>query len=259
MISKNKKLLSKLQLLRSSGQKGFAILIDPDKDNTRYFSALAELLPNYPVDFIFVGGSFVKNGATDYCIEQIKGFTDLPVILFPGNYNQLSARADALFFLSLISGRNPEYLIEQHIKSAPWLKENKLEVIPTSYIIISDSTKASVLKASETKPISPKAEEKIVNTALAGYYLGHQLLYLEAGSGSEEPIPASVIEQVAKTVDLPLICGGGIRNTEAAEEICTAGADVVVIGNALEKNPFLLKSLSHRIKNYKAEHPNFQL
>lgn len=249
MFEKNKKLLSKLQLLKSRGEKALAILVDPDKDNTKYFEALKEMQNEYCPDFVFVGGSFVENGATDLCIEQLKTFCKVPIFLFPGNYKQLSAKADALLFLSLISGRNPEYLIEQHVQSVPWLKENPIEVIPTSYIIVSDTLDSSVLKASQTNPLPTNDIERIVNTAMAGFYQGHQLLYFEAGSGSDNNISAEIIESVSSNIDLPLICGGGIKNAQSAEALLKSGADVVVVGNALESNPYLLKSLVKTLKS----------
>lgn len=254
MLNENKNVLSKLRLLKSSGKKGFAILIDPDKDNTQYFTALRELLPQYRPDFIFVGGSFVKAGETEKCIAALKEFSNSPIVLFPGNHSQLSAKADALFFLSLISGRNPEYLIEQHVQSIPWLRKNPLEVIPTSYIIVNDSEDSSVLKASGTKPIASNAIEQILNTAWAGFYQGHQLLYLEAGSGSPSFVSSNIIQRIANEVHLPLICGGGIKNAENARELCQAGADIVVVGNALENNPYLLPSIFEEIKTYSKQY-----
>lgn len=248
MFHENKKLLSKLRFLKSSGAKALAILIDPDKDNTAYFAALKEMQVDYCPDFVFVGGSFVESGATDICIQKLKSFCKAPVLLFPGSYTQLSAYADALLFLSLISGRNPEYLIEQHVQSIPWLKENPIEVIPTSYIIVSDSESSSVLKASNTRPLPTDNIEIILNTAWAGFYQGHQLLYFEAGSGNKNFIPSEIINKVSNEIDLPLICGGGIKNLEAASELCKAGADVVVVGNALEENPYLLKSIFEAVK-----------
>lgn len=244
-----KNILSKIKLLKRKQEKGVAILVDPDKDNGDYFKALEKILPQAQPDLILVGGSFVKRGATDACIEKLKALTSLPIVLFPGHCDQLSGKADALLFLSLLSGRNPEFLVDQHVKSAEWLKKNDLEVIPTSYLIINDHQDASVLKASATAAIPPNDLKTITNTALAGFYMGHQLTYLDAGSGSKNPIPAKVLKVVSENVSLPLICGGGIRDAATAEMLFEAGADLLVIGNALEKDPYLLQSIVETAKN----------
>lgn len=241
MNGKNKMLLSKLQLLKANAEKGIAILIDPAKDNQKFLSVAKNLLQEFPVDFIFVGGSFVEAGKIDECINQIRNTTDIPIVLFPGDYNQLSSKADSLLFLSLISGRNPDFLIEQQVKSVPWLRKHDLEVVPTSYLIVSNEQNSSVLRASNTKPLSPNNKEMILDTCLAGYFLGHKLLYLDGGSGCDEAISPEIIKNISDNVELPLICGGGIKTPETASEVFNAGADLIVIGNALEKDPNLLK------------------
>lgn len=240
----NFKILSKIKELRRNRSKALAVLIDPDKNNGHYLEQLCRLLPTTSPDFIFVGGSFVDDGATEKCVAEIRSICDLPIVLFPGRSNQLTEKADAILFLSLLSGRNPEFLVTQQVESAAWLYKHQLEVIPTSYIIVNDCDEASVLKASATSAIRPTQVSEIINTALAGYYMGHQLCYLDAGSGSKEAIPENVIQNIRQKVPVPLICGGGIKTPEDAQKIYCAGADIIVIGNALEKEPQLLSSIN---------------
>ncbi|MGB5321762.1 phosphoglycerol geranylgeranyltransferase, partial [Lutimonas sp.] len=192
------------------------------------------------------GGSSVEEKATDQLVLKIKELTTLPIVLFPGNYQQITSHADAILFLSLISGRNPEYLINQQVKSVPYLQKSDLEVIPTGYILIDGGKETSVQKVSETKPILADNIEEITQTAIAGMYMGNKLIYLEAGSGALHPVNPSVIKSVIKNLTIPLIVGGGIRSRNELLEAYKNGADVVVIGTAFEENSnFLSKFMKN--------------
>lgn len=225
------------------GDKLLAILLDPDKITFKEISSISKKIKELKANFIFVGGSFVENNKTDLFVKTLKTHTKIPIILFPGDYSQITNKADALLFLSLISGRNPEYLIEQQIKSVPFLKNSSLEIIPTGYILIDGGTNSSVLKVSKTKPISQKNTELATATAIAGMYKGKQLIYLEAGSGAKYPVCSNIISKVKEHISIPLIVGGGIRSKEQLKNAFNNGADLVVIGTAFEENIDLLKIL----------------
>ncbi|MDD3722523.1 MAG: geranylgeranylglyceryl/heptaprenylglyceryl phosphate synthase [Lutibacter sp.] len=233
----SKTILEFIQKASIKGEKLLAILLDPDKTSLEKLPEISSKIENLNANFIFVGGSFVKNGITDLFVEMLKKHTKLPVILFPGDFSQLTNHADALLFLSLLSGRNPEYLIEQQIKSVPFLKNSALEIIPTGYILIDGGTNSSVLKTSKTKPIPQKNIELAVDTAVAGMYKGKQLIYLEAGSGAKFPVNSQLISAVKKHITIPLIVGGGIKTKEQLNNAYKNGADLVVIGTAFENNP----------------------
>jgi putative glycerol-1-phosphate prenyltransferase len=172
---------------------------------------------------------------------MLKIHTHIPVILFPGDYSQLTNNADGLLFLSLLSGRNPEYLIEQQIKSVPYLKNSTLEIIPTGYILIDGGTHSSVLKISNTTPIPQDNIELAVDTAVAGMYKGKQLIYLEAGSGAKTPVNPNLIARVKENINIPLFVGGGIQSKKQLQSAYQNGADLVIIGNAFEEKYALLK------------------
>lgn len=230
----------------NEGRKLLAILLDPDKINSDTLVETMNKVNNSTVDFIFVGGSSVEERATDKLVQQLKDLTSLPIIIFPGNYEQITSHADAILFLSLISGRNPEYLINQQIKAVPFLQKSELEVIPTGYILIDGGKETAVQRVSETKPISAKNINEITQTAVAGMYMGNKLIYLEAGSGALHPVNPNVINSVRKSVDIPLIIGGGIRSRKELLEAYKNGADVVVIGTAFEENSnFLTKFMKN--------------
>ncbi|MFM7858045.1 MAG: phosphoglycerol geranylgeranyltransferase, partial [Flammeovirgaceae bacterium] len=183
-------------------------------------------------------------------IKHIKNNTSIPVLIFPGSSLQIDPSADALLFLSLISGRNPDLLIGQHVIAAPILKNNKLEVIPTGYILINSGKTTSVAYISNTTPIPEDKYSLAACTALAGEMLGLRLIYLDAGSGAENEINAKMINTVRKTVKAPLIVGGGINTSRKAIAALDAGADVIVIGNALEKDPNLLTEISDKVYDW---------
>ena len=230
----------------NEGRKLLAILLDPDKMNDESIVDIMTKINTSAVDFIFVGGSSVEDKETDELVLKIKDLTSLPVVLFPGNYQQITSHADAILFLSLISGRNPEYLINQQVKAVPYLQKSELEVIPTGYILIDGGKETAVQRVSETKPILADNIDEITQTAMAGMYMGNKLIYLEAGSGALNPVNPSVINSVRKNVNIPLIVGGGIRSKNELLEAYKNGADVVVIGTAFEENSnFLTKIMKN--------------
>ena len=229
-------ILEFIQEASAKGEKLLAILLDPDKTALEKLPEISARIDRLNANFIFVGGSFVENGITDLFVETIKKYSKLPVVLFPGDFSQLTNHADALLFLSLLSGRNPEYLIEQQIKSVPFLKNSPLEIIPTGYILIDGGTNSSVFKTSNTIPISQENISLAVDTAVAGMYKGKQLIYLEAGSGAKVPINSKLISEVKKHINIPLIVGGGIKTKVQLNNAYNSGADLVVVGTAFENN-----------------------
>jgi putative glycerol-1-phosphate prenyltransferase len=231
-----KSILNYIKKSSEKGEKLLAILLDPDKTGIDEIPSISKRIENLNAHFIFVGGSFVANGMTSNFVKILKENTKIPIVLFPGDYSQVTNEADALLFLSLLSGRNPEYLIEQQIKAVPFLKNSTLEIIPTGYILIDGGTNSSVLKVSKTTPISQKNIELAVATAVAGMYKGKQLIYLEAGSGAKTVVNTQLISEVKKNMTIPLIVGGGIRSKEQLNNAYNAGADLVVIGTAFEEN-----------------------
>lgn len=232
----NNSILAFIQKASVKGEKLLAILLDPDKTSLDKLPEISSRIDTLNANFIFVGGSFVENQLTDLFVKTLKKYTKLPVILFPGDFSQLTNHADGLLFLSLLSGRNPEYLIEQQIKSVPFLKNSNLEIIPTGYILIDGGTNSSVFKMSNTKPISQENIQLAVDTAVAGMYKGKQLIYLEAGSGAILPVNSKLISEVKKYINIPLIVGGGIKTKGQLENAYKNGADLVVIGTAFENN-----------------------
>ncbi len=230
-------LYENLSLLKDLNQKQLTVLIDPDKFNE---SHAEEFFKNLPEDIthIFVGGSTVEAKKTDITVRAIKSFSDLPIIIFPGDYTQITEKADGILFLSLLSGRNPEYLIEQQVKSVDRLKNSTLEIIPTGYILIDGGNESAIQRISNTKPMLQHDVEAIVNTALAGQFSGKQLIYLEAGSGAINHVSLEIIREVKRALSIPLIVGGGIKTSTQLKSIYNAGADMAVIGTAFEKGDF---------------------
>ncbi len=235
-------IISQIKSAKKRGHKLLAILLDPDKVELKNVKKIVDKIEGLSANFIFVGGSLVKKGATEILIKELKKFTKLKTIVFPGDYSQISNHADALLFLNLISGQNPEYLINQQVKAIPKLKKSNLEIIPTAYILIDGGKASSVEKISKTTPISQNQEELIVNTALAGQFMGNQLVYLEAGSGAKYPVKVELIKKVADNLQVPIIVGGGIRTALQLKEAYKNGANLVVIGTAFEENKLFLES-----------------
>ncbi len=227
---------------KKDGLKLLAILLDPDKINVEDIKDIVKKIENFSADFIFVGGSSVKEGVTQKIVKALKKHTNTKIILFPGDVSQISPDADALLFMSLLSGQNPEYLINQQIKAVKKIKESYLEVIPTAYILIDGGNISSVEKISNTKPIPQNQKELVVNTALAGQFMGKQLAYLEAGSGALKPVGIRLIQQVSNELEIPLIVGGGIRSTHQIKAAFNSGANLVVVGTAFEENKLFLQA-----------------
>ena len=225
-------------LLKSVAERKrqLAILIDPDKFNISETDSFLKKIPK-ETTHLFVGGSTVANGETEQTVMALKAETKLPIFLFPGDFSQITDTADALLFLSLLSGRNPEYLIGQQVKSISKLKNSTLEIISTGYILIDGGNNSAVSKVTNTEPLSQENIENIVHTALAGQFMGAKLIYLEAGSGAKFPVKPEIISEVKKTLKIPLIVGGGIKTEIQKEDAYSAGADMIVMGTAFEKVP----------------------
>ncbi len=227
-------------------KKKLAVLIDPDKQNLEQLAFFSEKSQKDGADFFLVGGSLVSTGI-DNTIEKIKKNSDLPVILFPGSILQISDKADGILLLSLISGRNPDLLIGNHVIAAPILQKSSLEVISTGYMLIDGGSKTSVEYMSNTKPIPPNKTDIAVATAIAGEFIGNKLIYLEAGSGAKNHVDINLVKEVKKSIDVPLIVGGGLSDYKIVENICKAGADIIVTGTAFEKNDNLVKLFADKI------------
>lgn len=232
---------------KENGDKSLAILIDPDKMRLKHLENIISLSVDAKVDYFFIGGSLIVNDMLDNVLSEIKKACDIPMVLFPGNSFQLSYKADALLFLSLISGRNAELLIGKHVITAPYLKMSPLEIISTGYILVDGGVNSTVQYMSNTSPIPHQKDDIAMCTAMAGEMLGLKLMYLDAGSGAINPISASMIENVSGAVNVPVIVGGGIRTAEKAYENVKAGADLIVVGNAIEKDPSLIKEMANAI------------
>jgi phosphoglycerol geranylgeranyltransferase len=241
-------LLKSLQEKQKVGKKSIAVLLDPDKvEDTAKLQYLINLANENCVDYFFVGGSLITTTNLSDVVKQIKKNVNLPVIIFPGNSIQIDAHADAILFLSLISGRNPELLIGQHVIAAPILRNTKLEVIPTGYMLINSGKMTSVAYISNTIPIPEDKYSLAACTAMAGEMLGLQTIYLDAGSGAEREVSAKMISAVRRAINVPLIVGGGINSSAKAMNALTAGADMIVVGNVLEKDPDMLTEISDKI------------
>ena len=232
---------------KKQGRKSFAVLIDPDKVNSTLLDELVELSVAAKVDYLLVGGSLVISNHLDECVQHIKKNCNIPVILFPGSPSQISKYADALLYLSLISGRNPELLIGQHVVSAPFVRQSGLEIMPTGYIVVDGGAPTTVSYISNASPIPADKNEIAMCTAMAGEMLGMKLIYMDAGSGAKRAISEGMIKSVADHIEAPLIIGGGIIEPEKAYLNCKAGADVIVVGNAIEKDASLIKEMSDAV------------
>ena len=234
----SKKILETLVERRSAGIKSFALLIDPDKirDSGKLVKLINIAVEN-KVDYFFVGGSLLTGNNLHQVIELVKDHSQLPVVLFPGNTMHIDVSADAVLFLSLISGRNPELLIGQQVIAAPILKRSSLEILPTGYMLIDSDNRTTVSYMSNTTPIPADKYSVAVCTAMAGEMLGLRLIYMDAGSGARFPISPRMIASVRRTIDVPLIVGGGINSLEKALASLKAGADMLVVGNGIEETP----------------------
>lgn len=235
----------------SSNQKSLAVLVDPDVfDTETKLSLFIGSMAECPIDYFFIGGSLLKNPDIGFVIEFLKQRSKIPLIIFPGSGLHVNTTADAVLFLSLISGRNAELLIGQHVSVATSLKNSGIEIIPTGYILIDGGCATSVSYLSFTSPIPRDKPEIVTATAIAGELLGMKLIYLEAGSGATHPVPEKVIQQVRSSINVPLIAGGGINTLEKAIKALQAGADVIVIGNRTEQDPGFVKDVASILKKY---------
>ena len=240
-----KNIIQNIISAKQNGQKLLAILLDPDKIDLRNLQSIYEKVRQSPATHIFVGGSTVSNNILDDLIVAVKQNCSLPIILFPGDSSQISAFADGILFLNLISGRNPKYLIEQQIDAVPLLQKTNLEVIPTAYILIESGSETTVGRVSKTQPMQIENPKYISQTAQAGEFMGNQLVYLEAGSGATNTVPMEIISEVFQNIKIPLIVGGGIRSEQQINDAYDAGADLVVIGTAFEND----QNFFERFKN----------
>lgn len=232
---------------KEKGRKSFAVLIDPDKADTATIDQLVKLSTEAGVDYFLAGGSLVISNRLDEMVQQIKTTCNIPVILFPGSPSQITKHADALLYLSLISGRNPELLIGQHVISAPFVKQSGLEIISTGYMVVDGGAPTTVSYISNASPLPSDKNEIAMCTAMAGEMLGMKVIYMDAGSGAKRAISENMIHSVAQQINIPLITGGGITDPEKAYRNCKAGADVIVIGNAIEKDASLIKEMAAAI------------
>lgn len=247
-------MLSSLIAARSTGTRRFALLLDPDHVQPDALAATLPLAQAAGADYILVGGSLVTVPRLDSLVRQIRQHCSLPVTLFPGNPLQLTSEADAVLLLSLISGRNPEYLIGHHVASAPLLEQMQLEVIATGYMLVDCGRPTSVSYISGTTPLPWDKPDLAQYTALAGQYLGLQCLYLDGGSGAYRPINPQMIKAVRSSTRIPLLVGGGLRTPDDIHAALSAGADCVVVGTALEQdqNPDLLLDLVQAVRTYES-------
>lgn len=221
---------------KTENRKMLAILLDPDQVDDEQLAELTDKINHSPATHVFVGGSLVETDKIDQLIQFLKSKLSIPILLFPGNPSQISTFADGILFLSLLSGRNPDYLIDHQVNAVPLLKNTTLEIIPTGYLLIDGGSETAVERVSKTKPLDRTNSDYICQTAIAGEFLGKKLIYLEAGSGAKYAVPLDVIRQVSKTISIPLIVGGGIRTLIGIQEAFDSGADLVVIGTAFEQN-----------------------
>jgi phosphoglycerol geranylgeranyltransferase len=221
---------------KRDGKKLLAILLDPDKIELSNLDSLVSKINQSPATHVFVGGSIVETTILEELIEALKHKTFLPVVLFPGDPSQISPQADAILFLSLLSGRNPDYLIEYHVQAAPILKSTNLEVISTGYILVEGGNETAVARVSKTQPLDRDNLDLALATAQAGEMLGNKLIYLEAGSGAKKAIPLEMIQLIAQNLKIPIIVGGGIVDLHGIQKAYDSGADLVVIGTAFENN-----------------------
>lgn len=247
------KLYTSVLEAKRAGRKQFAVLIDPDKTQTTSLDELIERAVVAGVDYFLVGSSLLVHDQLDTCLQKIKAQCAIPAILFPGNNFQVNHRADGILLLSLISGRNPELLIGQHVVAAPYLRKSNLEIIPTGYILIDGGVPTSVSYMSNSSPIPRNKFDIALCTAMAGEMLGLKMIYLEAGSGARYPVDDQMIQTVSQSIDIPLIVGGGLRSPETAYQKAAAGADLIVVGNILEKAPTLIQEMAQAVHGVRPE------
>jgi len=232
---------------KAKGEKKFVLLIDPDEEKLGNLERVLDLSMQAGVDYFFVGGSLIVDDRMEFVLRKIKALSNIPTVLFPSSPLQVNDKADAILFLSLISGRNSEFLIGNHVVAAPYLKKSSLEILPTGYMLVNGGKPTTASYMSNTSPIPYEKDEIAMCTAIAGEMLGLKLMYLDAGSGAKNPVSTSMIKSVSRAITAPLIVGGGIRTPKKALANVEAGADVVVVGNAIEKNPKLIFEMAEAV------------
>jgi putative glycerol-1-phosphate prenyltransferase len=231
-------------------KKQLAVLIDPDKQSPEELENTAKIAQKAGVDFLFVGGSLLTSDMLFHCVRTLKENSDIPVVLFPGNTYQIARNADAMLFLSLISGRNPDMLIGMHVLAAPYIKLSGLETIPTGYMLIDSGKPTAVSYMSNSFPIPNDKKDIAACTAMAGEMLGLKLIYMDAGSGAEKTITEEMVSFVKQSIEVPLIIGGGIKTPEKIQSILKAGADTVVVGNRFEDSPELINEFAEVVRGF---------
>jgi phosphoglycerol geranylgeranyltransferase len=242
------KIYQGFSLLKKQHKSAFAVLADPDKIAPNDMQHLASLCNDAGVDFLFLGGSLLMVQQVEACLLKFKANSNIPVILFPGSPIQFTPLADAILYLSLVSGRNPDLLIGQHVISAPLIRNSGIEVISTAYMLIDGGVPTTVSYMSNSLPIPSNKPDIALSTAWAAELQGKHIIYMDAGSGAKRPVSSQMIEKVSRNTELPLIIGGGIQNAEQVYQNCLSGAQIVVVGNAIEKDPFLIKDLAAATK-----------
>jgi putative glycerol-1-phosphate prenyltransferase len=238
---------------KAKGEKKFVLLIDPDEEKLGNLERMLDLSMQAGVDYFFVGGSLIVDDRMEFVLRKIRALSSIPTILFPSSPLQVNDKADAILFLSLISGRNSEFLIGNHVVAAPYLKKSSLEILPTGYMLVDGGKPTTASYMSNTNPIPYEKDEIAMCTAMAGEMLGLKLMYLDGGSGAKNPVSTSMIKSVSRAIDVPLIVGGGIKTPEKALANVEAGADVVVVGNAIEKNPKLIFEMAAAVHSVNVE------
>lgn len=242
--------LEQLENTINQGKKKLALLIDPDKTFGNKLTQMALDATKFDVDFIFYGGSLINNAHFANEILRIKEFTNIPIVLFPGSNMQVSDNADAILFLSLLSSRNPEYLIGQQVVAAPFVRNSNLESVSTAYLLVDGGRITTAHYMSNSLPIPSDKPEIAINTAIAAELMGFKCIYLDAGSGAMSPVPEDLIYAVKQNISIPLIVGGGINTPEKLNLAYNAGADVAVIGTSIENDPSLLKDFAKIVKSF---------
>ncbi|MBK8845278.1 MAG: geranylgeranylglyceryl/heptaprenylglyceryl phosphate synthase [Bacteroidetes bacterium] len=229
-------------------KKQLAVLIDPDKADANSIETICSMCNRASVDLIFVGGSLITHGDLNFTISEIKKNTSIPIVSFPGNHLQISELTDALLFISLVSSRNADMIIGQHIQAAPYIRKKNIETISTAYMLIEGGSNTTAHYLSNSNPIPREKAEIAAATAMAAEMIGYKCIYLEAGSGAKLHVPVAMIAAVKKSISLPILCGGGIRDANTAKLMADAGADVLVIGTAFEHHPALIQEIAEAIK-----------
>ena len=232
-----------ITFLHQTNKKGFAVLIDPDKINFQNLELLIHKSVKNHVTYFFIGGSLITENLTSQIVKCIKKLSNIPIVLFPGNISHINLSADAILYLSLVSGRNPDFLIGQHVISAPILRKSALEILPTGYILIDGGKQTTVSYISNTTPIPNIEHDVAICTAMAAEMLGMKLIFMDAGSGAMNEIPSEMIRAVRENIELPILVGGGINNIEKVKNALEAGADIIVVGHGIENDINLIDAI----------------